>query len=546
MLFLRTFLLLFLCTHVAAAQGLIETLASPNEEFDGRFGRAVSAVPDADGDSVPDLLVGAWQETPPDAPFLAGRAYLFSGATGEVLLDLVSPNPTGEGLFGGSVAGVPDTDGDGRGDLLIGASGEGLNAGDAGRAYLFSGATGELLLDLVSPNEQQSGVFGTSVAAVPDADGDGRGDLLIGAPSEDVGDVSAGQAYLFSGATGSVLAELVSPNIRKGSGQFGASVAGIADLDGDGAGDLVVGAPFEDSDGAFNVLTGRAYVFSATGTLLREIDSPTAKPFGLFGNTVASVPDTDGDGRDEVLVGARNENRGSSPTDAGRVHLFSGTTGAVLFTLLSPNEETGGNFGSRVAGVLDLDGDGRGDIVIGAPLEDPGDAPQGAGRAYVFGGAEGTLLFELSSPSEEEGGTFGNAVAGVPDLTGDGRGDLLVGALFEGDAGAQGGPGRVYLFSGTPNTTPTEAGPGVETLTLSVFPNPAADVATLSFSLAAPSEVRLTVYDLLGRTAAVLSGGYAAGDHTARLGTDVLAPGTYVVRLEADGAVQTGRLTVVR
>jgi hypothetical protein len=96
-------------------------------------------------------------------------------------LTLNSPNPENIGEFGGSVSGVPDADGDGCSDLLVGAGEEGGGAEDAGRAYLYSGATGALLRTLQSPNVEINGQFGVSVSGVPDANGDGRGDLLVGA-----------------------------------------------------------------------------------------------------------------------------------------------------------------------------------------------------------------------------------------------------------------------------------------------------------------------------------------------------------------------------
>ncbi len=430
--------LLLLASVPAAAQPLLFEFLSPNAEAIGLFGFSVASVPDANGDGVADLLVGARNEAPGTSPNFAGRAYLFSGATGVLLHTLISPNEQFVGFFGSSVAGVPDADGDGRGDLLVGAPDE-----MGGRAYLFSGTTGALLFELVSPNEESGGPFGHSVSSVPDADGDGRGDLLVGAFNEDPGvsPSGAGRAYLFSGATGAILSTLVSPN-EETNGNFGYSVAGVPDADGDGRGDLLVGAYREDP-GPTNSALGQAYLFSgATGTLLQSIDSPNPNFEGRFGFSVAGVPDTNGDGRGDLLIGAFGEDPGTVPDETGRAYLFSGATGTLLHTLASPNEEQDGNFGYSVARVPDADGDGRGDLLIGAPNEDPGLSPAAAGRAYLFSGASGTLLFELSSLNEELGGEFGFSVAGVPDTDGDGRGDLLVGARDEGLGG------RVYLFSG--------------------------------------------------------------------------------------------------
>src|SRR5690606_30338866 len=140
----------------------IRELGSPNPQDDGQFGYAVAGVPDADGDGRGDLLVGAYQEEGAGQSY-AGRAYVFSGATGVLLHALVSPNPAFGRLFGSSVAGVPDVDGDGRGDLLVGEPGA-LGAGLVGRAYVFSGATGALLHELASLDPEAGGLFGIWVA----------------------------------------------------------------------------------------------------------------------------------------------------------------------------------------------------------------------------------------------------------------------------------------------------------------------------------------------------------------------------------------------
>jgi hypothetical protein len=91
-----------------------------------------------------------------------------------------------------------------------------------------------------------------------------------------------------------------------------------------------------------------------------------------------------GDGASDVLVGARFEDPGGSPTDAGRAYIFSGATGTVLYTLISPNEEEFGSFGISVLGPGDVDNDGYLDVVVGAYHETPAGGPSRAGRAYVI------------------------------------------------------------------------------------------------------------------------------------------------------------------
>ena len=424
----------------ASAQPLRAAWVSPHPERLGAFGRATAGVPDADGDGRGDLLVGAPSEAGSDVDG-AGRAYLFSGHDGSLLHTLASPNARSGGEFGASVAATEDTDGDGRGDLLIGAPREEVGAhSGAGRAYLFSGATGAVLLTLESPLPQGGGRFGGAVARVPDADGDGVEDLLVGADHEDGGDVGSGRAHLFSGASGAWLATLASPNPQV-AGAFGEAVAGVPDVDGDGRGDLLVGAWFERVDGRDEA--GRAYLFSgARGALLRTLESPNADWRGDFGRSVAGLPDVDRDGAGDLLIGAPGEDV-EGHIAAGRAYLFSGADGALLHPLEAPTPAEGERYGSTVAAAPDADGDGVGDLLLGSRERVGGES--GAGRVAVASGTSGARLLTLVSPNAERSGYFGDSVAGVPDA--DGRGDLLVGAWGE-DAEGLTNAGRVYLFSG--------------------------------------------------------------------------------------------------
>lgn len=425
---------------------------SANEETAGFFGSSVAGVPDVDGDGRGDFVAGAWREDPPGAPDDAGRAYVFSGATGALLHTLASPNQETSGYFGFSVAGVPDVTGDGRGDIVVGAYREDPSGSpdEAGRAYVFNGATGALVRTLISPSDEQNGRFGYSVAGVPDVNADGRGEVLVGAPGEDPGSkpTECGAAYLFDGATGALLRTFASQDEEE-FGNFGFSVAAVPDATGDGRPDVLIGAPNEDLDGG-PTNAGRAYFFSgSTGAWVRTYESTNERALAQYGFSVAGVPDLSGDGLGEVLIGAPLE-------DTGRAYLYNGASGAFLRAMISPNEETTtGQFGFSVAGIPDANGDGRGDILIGTNSEDPSGSPDNAGRAHFFDGLTGFLLQSIVSPRDETDGFFGYSVAGVPDATGDGRGDLLIGAFGEDPDTSPNQAGRVYLYSTQSGAAPT-------------------------------------------------------------------------------------------
>ncbi|HLA63976.1 MAG TPA: T9SS type A sorting domain-containing protein [Rhodothermales bacterium] len=538
----RSLLLVFLAVlalPVARAQAP-RVIVSPNAQANGHMGVATVGLPDVDGDGRGDYAVGAYRETV-NAVTLSGRVYVYSGATGALIRTLVSPTTTSGNLFGIRLASVPDADNDGVADLLVGASGERVGTeSNAGRAHLFSGATGTLLRTFASPTGADfGGQFGSSIAGTPDLSSDGRGDLLVGALGEDGAALGAGRAYLLS-STGATLRTLVSPNpVLQGS--FGHAVAVVPDANGDGAADLLVGAYIEDVSST--TAAGRAYLFSgATGALLRPLVSPLPQPAGSFGFSMAGVPDVNGDGRGDLYVGAVLETVADS-SGAGRVYLFSGSTGLPLDTLVSPAPRVNGYFGQYVSAVPDVNGDGVTDVLVSAAREARGNLAQ-VGRAYLFSGATRALLATVDTPNPEAEGIFGTHVAGVPDTDGDGRGDLLIGARQE-DNPPLVNAGRAYLFSGRA-ATPAESGPTAAAgLTLQVAPNPAHGAAVVTLTLDAPETVTVAVYDALGRRVfGLLEGRRGAGTHTLALDTAGLPAGLYVVRAAAGGASVTRRLVV--
>jgi hypothetical protein len=240
-------------------------------------------------------------------------------------------------------------------------------------------------------------------------------------------------------SNGEVLKTLNSPNPEIG-GYFGWAVASAGDVDGDGHVDFIIGAHQEDA-GAQNA--GRAYVYGGSSYgLIHVLRAPEPHPGSFFGTAVAGVGDVNNDGYDDVIVGEYGEDGGAY--DAGRAYVFSGFNGEVLHDLESPNPETQGNFGYGISGADDVNNDGSPDVIVGAYGEDGG--TYSAGRAYVFDGNTGALLHTLESPNPEQTAYFGVAVAGIGDITDDGYGETVAGAVYE-DGGAI-NAGRVYVFDG--------------------------------------------------------------------------------------------------
>ncbi|MDF1797757.1 MAG: integrin alpha [Planctomycetota bacterium] len=390
------------------------------------YGSTVAGIGDDQDSGTADILVG--QPLPH-----AVAAYLRDGRTGAVLHKFTSLHggPSTVNRFGSAVSGLPDVTGDGRDDLLIAGYKESISGGGAtGRVYVYErplpGGTPTLLHELTPPAGSNLYNFGWDVEGMQDVDGDGFGEVLVGQPGAQYSSIQYdGHAFLYSGKTGALLRTFSHPDVSLPSTRsFGQSVAAVPDVDGDGLDDVAVAAPFvPDLWGTYTNL-GVSVFSSATGALIRKLD-PVDPWVGDWGISLAGIEDLNGDGRGELLVG--------HPAGVGRVHVFSVIDGVELAALSSlvPDAVVDKRFGTSVSGAGDANGDGVADILIGAPGEWNGGFQRG--RAYAFSGADFSLLSVLEVPqhySPGQGWTsrLGQAVSLMPDANGDGKAEYLVGA----------------------------------------------------------------------------------------------------------------------
>ncbi|MCB9794278.1 MAG: FG-GAP repeat protein [Alphaproteobacteria bacterium] len=353
------------------------------EAENDRAGSAVVSAGDALGDGFPAVAVGAIGESSAGAS--AGAVYLITGsASGAVSLADAETKWTGAAAgdqLGAALASA-DFNGDGVNDVLAGAPGAGSN--DAGAAYILSGLSTSGSVSTAAfqvSGAAASDAMGSAVAC-GDLDGDGAPDALVGAALADPNGSQSGSVGLYYDPLGAV-----SITTLQGSsnGDYAGDALAVGDLDGDGFGDLIIGAPRvgNGDNGAAYVILGQAAQLSARVTVGAAADfTVTGDSRGDYaGSAVSVVPDVDGDGDDELLVGAT----GLNGEEGGAYLVLGGALSGTLslanadsiMTGLSTDDQAGG----AVAGVGDVDGDGAGDLLVGAVGVDTGGAE--AGAAYL-------------------------------------------------------------------------------------------------------------------------------------------------------------------
>lgn len=331
---------------------VIDSLCSDDDARE--FGRSIAALPDVDGDGVGEILVGLAPQWDESAP---GRAAIYSGRT-RVLLRMLDA-PAGVCGFGTRVAGLCDVDGDGAGDVLV----TGLEDCTDGFGFVYSGQTGRLLFRIQTP----AGVQARRIDPVGDVDADGIADLAF------LGLILRAQSPLLrlvSGFDGHLICEVDTEIMSRG---VGLRTLPIEDLDGDGLRDLLFCSR--------GVLQARS---ALDLRLLRSFDTPDLRPTdGVRG--VARVGDIDGDRVQDLVIG--NPDRGLS----GGLDAVSGATGKVLWKLDAPCTWRNSDLyssGKEVVAIRDLDHDGVREFLWSPDNSDGG----GPGLVFVSSGKDGHLM----------------------------------------------------------------------------------------------------------------------------------------------------------
>ena len=453
-------------------------------------GSSVSNAGDVNGDGLADLIIGAYG-VGSTSGYYVGKSYVVFGRSTTTAIDLGTLGSKGFAINGESdgdqsgysVSAAGDVNGDGLADLVVGAYGANSVAG---KSYVVFGKSTATAINLsnvakgtggfVINGESANDASGICVSAAGDVNGDGLGDLIVGAVGANN---HAGKSYVIFGNTTSTNINL--SNVAKGTGGFvingesdhdrsGYSVSAAGDVNGDGLADLVVGAY------KANNYAGKSYViFGTTSSAPINLNDLAVAHTGGFvingektddsGWIVSAAGDVNGDGLADLIVGADCADVGTA-SRAGKSYVVFGksTTTAIDLSAIAAGAGAGGfvingentydSNGYSVSTAGDVNGDGLGDLIVGAP-----NANTATGKSYVVFGTTQSTPIDLSAVAAGRGGFVingectedysGRSVSAAGDVNGDGLADLIVGADLADPTSAAMEAGKSYVIFGS-------------------------------------------------------------------------------------------------
>ena len=510
-------------SELDGSQGFVIEGANEGE----RSGYSVSNAGDINGDGINDLVIGAPGGYDYDyysgSNYTPGRAYVVFGGSsvgtsGTVELSELDGdngfviNEIDEGdRLGTSVSNAGDVNGDGIDDLIVGAPNVDVsdNYSSEGESYVIFGSDSgfNASIDLETLDSSDGFIIagiderdnsGTSVSNAGDVNGDGIDDLIIGAPYADVSSnySSEGESYVIFGD--SSLGDSGSLELSALNGDNGFVIAGIdrydnsgrsvssaGDVNGDGIDDLIIGAPSAgDSNNYYgNDYTGESYVIFGgsnlgnSGTLeLSALDGNNGfvilgvDEFDNAGTSVSNAGDVNGDGIDDLIIGAPNADATGNYSDEGVSYVVFGgsnlgNSGSLELSALNGSNgfaisgiDEFDNLGRSVSSAGDVNGDGLDDLIIGAPYADATGNYSDEGQSYIIFGSNDDFAANINLADLDNVDSIiingannydrsGTSVSGAGDINGDGVDDVIIGAPYA-DPNGNYSAGESYVVFG--------------------------------------------------------------------------------------------------
>ncbi|ACT93745.1 FG-GAP-like repeat-containing protein [Dyadobacter fermentans] len=422
------------------------------------MGFSVASAGDVNGDGYSDVFVGAY--TYDLGQTTEGCAFVYHGsaASSATAFKITKEMNQADASFGYSVASAGDVNGDGFSDVIVGAPLFDQGEVDEGAVFVFHGSiSGLLFVGGSFEGNQQGARMGFSVSCAGDMNGDGFSDVIVGAPVYNNGEANEGAAFIFKGdATGVSFGwwQLILDADQEDA-RFGYSVAGTSDVNGDGYSDVIVGAILYDHD---QIDEGAAFVYYGSS---QGIDLSPSEPINhdqsgsIMGYAVNGAGDLNGDGYSDVIVSAPGYTQ--TQDGEGIVFVYYGSPTGINYNTSQSfvGNQLQANLGSAVSGAGDVNGDGFGDIVIGAVGYFNGELNEGAALIY-HGSAAGvgkdpTIILD----NNQSDSRMGYAAASAGDVNGDGYSDIIVGAYAYNFGNGE--EGVAFVYHGSPTAMDAHA-----------------------------------------------------------------------------------------